>query len=259
MQTPLFIFAILGAGLVFGTIARFILPGRQPLSLAETTIIGMIGAAVGAMGVNLIVGSDEFDRIDLGTIVGGIAGSVLVLGIFTWIADHFGFRVQPKLTTSQLIEAGESSTVEFKSSARWNVHTQAKDDRIELVIAKTIAGFLNAEGGTLVIGVDDDGKALGLDNDLALMKAPDNDRYELWLIDHLQKTIGKPALAFVSVHFDKYAGEDVVLVDAAPSDFPVYLDEKKGGRTADFYVRMGNSTRRLLTDEFADYQRSRWK
>jgi len=39
----------------------------------------------------------------------------------------------------------------------------------------------------------------------------------------------------------------------------VFVDEPKGGRTADFYVRMGNSTRRLLTDEFAEYQRSRWK
>lgn len=259
MQTPLFIFAILGAGLVFGTIARFIVPGRQPLSLAETTIIGMVGAAIGATGVNLIFGADEFDRIDIGTILGGIAGSVLVLGAFTWVADHFGFRSGPPPTTTELIEGGESSEVEFKSTARWNVHTQTKDHKIEMVIAKTIAGFLNGDGGTLVIGVDDDGHALGLAEDLSLMKAPDLDRYELWLTDHLEKTVGKPALTFVSVSFDRYAGEDVALVTVTPSDFPVFLDEKKGGRTADFYVRMGNSTRKLLTDEFADYQRTRWK
>ena len=259
MQTALLIFGILAAGLAFGTVARFIVPGRQPLSLAETTIVGMLGAAVGAVVGNLIQGTDQFDRIDLGTIIGSIAGSILVLAVITALAEHFGWRAVPPPTAADLIGAGESSAVEFKSSARWNVHTQQKDDRIELVIGKTIAGFLNGEGGTLVIGVDDDGRPVGLANDLQLMKAPDLDRYELWLTDYLERTIGKPALAFVDVRFDRYDGEDVVLVEVSPSDRPVFLDEPKGGRTADFYVRMGNSTRKLLTDEFNEYQRSRWR
>ena len=259
MQTALFIFGILAAGLALGTIARFIVPGRQPLSLAETTIVGMLGAAVGALVGNLIQGTDEFDRFDLGTIIGGIAGSILVLGIITWLADHFGWRTSPPPSAAELIAGGESSRVEFKSTARWNVHTEAKDDRIELVIGKTVAGFLNGEGGTVIIGVDDDGKPVGLAHDLKLMKAPDLDRYEVWLTDYLERTLGKPALAFVSVRFEPYAGEDVVLIDVSPADGPVFLDEPKGGRTADFYVRMGNSTRKLLTDEFNEYRRSRWR
>ena len=261
MQTALFIFSILAAGLAFGTIARFIVPGRQPLSLAETTIVGMLGAAIGAVVGNLIQGTEDFDRLDFGTIIGGIAGSILVLGVITWLADHFGWRTPTPepVTAGQLIAGGESASVEFKSTARWNMHTEAKDDRIELVIGKTVAGFLNGEGGTLVIGVDDEGRPVGLGNDLSLMKAPDLDRYELWLTDYLERTIGKPALAFVSVRFDRYAGEDVVLVEVEPSNTPVFLDEPKGGRTADFYVRMGNSTRKLLTDEFNEYQRSRWR
>jgi len=75
-----------------------------------------------------------------------------------------------------------------------NLHTGARDDRIELVTAKTVAGFLNSQGGTLIVGVDDDGHALGVDEDLATMKAPDHDRYQLWLTDSLQRTLGKPAL-----------------------------------------------------------------
>ena len=110
----------------------------------------------------------------------------------------------------------------------------------------------------LVIGVDDDGRPVGVANDLALMKAPDHDRYQLWLIDHLEKTLGKPAVAFVAISFERYQAEDVVLIRIDASDRPVFLNEVKGGRTADFYVRMGNSTRKLLTDEFEDYQQSRW-
>ncbi|MEN8240122.1 MAG: RNA-binding domain-containing protein [Actinomycetota bacterium] len=259
MQTPLFIFAVIAGGLVLGLIARWILPGEQRLSLAETTLIGMVGAGIGATGVNLIFGAQELDRLSPATFVGGILGSVLVLGVGSWLAGRFGWRQGAERTITDLVADGESAIVEFKSTSRRNLHTGQRDDKIELVIAKTVAGFLNADGGVLVIGVDDDGNALGLDGDLSLMKAPDHDRYELWLTDFLDTTLGSPALAFISVSFDAYDGDYVVVVRVLPSDSPVFVNEPKGNRTADFYVRMGNSTRRLLTDEFADYARSRWK
>jgi uncharacterized membrane protein YeaQ/YmgE (transglycosylase-associated protein family) len=259
MQTPLFIFAVIAGGFVLGSIARWLLPGEQRMSLAETTLIGMVGAGIGATVVNWIFGARAFDRIDLPSIVGAIAGSVLVLGVGTWIADRFGWREKPELDISEVIAQGESATVEFKAAARRNLHTGQRDDKIELVIAKTVAGFLNADGGTLIIGVDDSGESVGLDGDLSVMQSPDHDRYELWLIGFLKTTLGSPALAFVSVGFEPYDGNYVVAVRVVPSDSPVFIDEPRGNRTADFYVRMGNSTRRLLTDEFADYARSRWK
>lgn len=250
---------MLASGLVLGSVARFLLPGEQRLSLAETTIIGMVGAAFGGGAVNFLTGNTNRDRLDLGTAIGALAGSVIVLALFLWAADHFGWRHTKRQKISSIISEGESSGVEFKSTARINLHTGARDDKIELVTAKTVAGFLNGEGGILVIGVDDAGHALGLDKDLAVMKSPDHDRYELWLIDHLQRTLGKPAVIFVTIGFEPYAGEYVVVVTVEASDRPVFLDEPKGGRTADFYVRMGNSTRSLLTDEFNEYQQSRWK
>ena len=74
METPLFILAMLVAGLVLGSIARFLLPGEQRLSLAETTIIGMVGAAIGGGAVNFLTGTANRDRFDLGTAIGAIAG-----------------------------------------------------------------------------------------------------------------------------------------------------------------------------------------
>lgn len=254
----MFILAILLLGLALGSAARLLVPGRKPFSLAETTIVGMVGAALGATGWNLALGDGGFDRLSVGSGLAALAASVAILAILTWVADRFAWRRQPAPTVAELIEGGESSTVEHKSTARWNSHTHKRDDALEMVIAKTVAGFLNAEGGTLIIGVDDDGRPVGLDGDLSLMKTPDTDRYELWLMDHLERTLGKPALAFVSLSFDQYEGHDVAVVHIKPSDRPVFVDEPAQGRTADFYVRMGNSTRRLLTDEFADYQRSRW-
>ncbi len=258
MGTSLFILAILVAGLLLGSIARFLVPGEQRLSLAETTIIGMVGAAFGGGAVNLLTGNADADRLDVGTAIGAIAASVIVLTVFLWLADHFQWHDKPPRPIAEVIADGESATVEFKSTARVNTHTGARDDKMELAIARTVAGFLNGDGGVLIIGVDDAGRAVGLAKDLATMKAADHDRYELWLHDHLQTTLGKPALADVAVSIEPYAGEHVVVATVEPSDRPVFLDEPKGGRTADFYVRMGNSTRRMLTDEFNEYQRSRW-
>lgn len=260
METALLIFGILIAGFIFGSIARFIIPGHQPFSLAETTIIGMVGAALGAIASNLVFGAESVGQIGPGSILGGIVGSVLVLGVATWAGDHFGWRkdTTPPTSSAAIIASGESDSVEFKSTARWNMHTGTKDERMELAIAKTVAGFLNSNGGILIIGVDDDGDPVGLEKDLSLMKAPDEDRYQLWLTDHLERTLGKPTLAFVAVSFEPYRSEVVVVVRIDRSDRPVFLNEARGGRTADFYVRMGNSTRKLLTDEFADYQKSRW-
>ncbi len=64
-----------------------------------------------------------------------------------------------------LIKAGESATVEFKSSARWDMRQNKLNKELEQVIVKTVAGFLNTEGGTLLIGVDDGGIIVGLQHD----------------------------------------------------------------------------------------------
>ena len=51
---------------------------------------------------------------------------------------------------------------------------------------------------------------------------------------------------------------EVCRLEIEASERPVLLDEPKGPRTADFYVRIGNSTRRLLPDELLRYQESHW-
>ncbi len=73
---------------------------------------------------------------------------------------------RPSLTLADLLAVGESQTVEFKSTARWNIYAGRADKKMEHVITKTVCGFLNAEGGTLLIGVGDDGAVVGLADDM---------------------------------------------------------------------------------------------
>jgi uncharacterized membrane protein YeaQ/YmgE (transglycosylase-associated protein family) len=260
MTMTLFLIGMLVGGLLLGSAARLLIPGTQRISLSTTTLIGIGGAAVGSFFVNLVDRDGTVTETGIATAVGALIGSVLVLAVFVLVTRRFGARAEPMPTPiAEILENGESAIVEFKSTARTNLHTGARDDAIELVIAKTVAGFLNADGGTLVIGVDDTGQPIGLELDLKLMKQRDHDRYELWLSDYLETTLGKPALTFIAIRFEPVNDDHVVVVTVERADTPVFVNEPGSKRTADFYVRMGNSTRKLLTDEFATYRQSRWK
>ena len=249
-------FLLLAGGFLLGTLARFIVPGEQRLSWAETTIVGVAGAGLGSMAMNLITGAEVFGFGVAGVIAAAV-GSVVVLAVFIYVRRRLGHDDTDE-RIEDLIAGGETDTVEFKQTARHNLHTKTKDPRLELVIAKTVAGFLNAEGGTLLIGVADDGTVTGLDDDLQHVKQADTDRFQLWLTDLLLNTLGKTALSDVSVTFPAVGDTVIARIDVEASPRPVFLDEPGGQRSADFYVRMGNSTRKLLTDEVLDYERSHW-
>ena len=186
--------------------------------------------------------------------------SILFMAVYAAVVAHVQHPVPQ--TIAAILRAGESDRVEFKSTARVNMRTGARDDRMELIVAKTVSAFLNSEGGILVVGVDDAGVPLGLDADLATMKAPDLDRYELWVRDLLTTTLGPNAAASVRIEFPTVADANdverpVCRVTAGTSPRPVYL---RPGRTArpELWVRAGNSTRQLSVDEAAEYVAHRW-
>lgn len=160
---------------------------------------------------------------------------------------------QERLTVRELMERGESRTVEFKASARWNLHRGDRDPAIEREIVKAISGFMNAYGGTLLIGVNDDHEATGLQNDYKLTKKGNRDprdSFENWLTDLLDNCIGKPALANVLLSFEEVDECDVCRVEVRPSRKPVYARSKQ---SKDFYVRLNNGTRSLDIEDAFNY------
>ncbi len=163
-------------------------------------------------------------------------------------------------TLGDLLEAGESQTVEFKSTARWNLHSGQQDKRMEHVVTKTVCGFLNAEGGKLLIGVDDDGNVMGLARDMqTLGNKANRDGYELFLRQHLDNALSAPTAATVRIHFEKYAGDDVCIVTVAASAKPVFAKAAEGGGPpSEFWVRIGNATKQLHGDDMMGYQDDHW-
>jgi ATP-dependent Lon protease len=164
-------------------------------------------------------------------------------------------EVAAKRSTAELIADGESKTVEFKRTARYNAHTEAADKRLEHEVVKSVAGFLNAAGGTLLIGVHDEQRVSGIDVDYSLLgKRQDRDGFENWLVGKLIGELGQPAVgSIVEISFEAFDEGDVCRVDVKPSNQPVYA-----GEDAQLFVRMGNSTRSYNTRDAIEYIRTRW-
>jgi ATP-dependent Lon protease len=162
------------------------------------------------------------------------------------------------VATTDLIAAGESKHVEFKQTARVNLHTKQRDPVMEQMVIKSIAAFMNAEGGTLLIGVTDGGEVFGVETDYkTLGKKQNQDGFALWLNGLLDNALGPTAASEVQLTFEKHPGGTVCRVDVARAKAPVFVMGSKG--EADLYVRLNNATRLLNTAEALEYVRTRWR
>lgn len=155
----------------------------------------------------------------------------------------------PDLTA--IIAGGEADRVEFKSTLRINLHTQQRDARMEDTVIKTIAGFLNTHGGTLIIGVADDGNPVGIDAD----GFENEDKMSQHLANLVNDRIGAKAWASIHANFDDYSGVRVLSVRCEAAQSASYVKE---GKTGAFYVRAGTSTVALPVDQIAEYVKQRF-
>ncbi|MBR1125637.1 DUF262 domain-containing protein [Bradyrhizobium lablabi] len=155
------------------------------------------------------------------------------------------------ISIANLIAAGEGEAVEFKSTLRMNLHTGKADDKIELSALKTIAGFLNAKGGTLLIGVADDGKVVGLDAD----DFPNEDKLGLHLVNLVRDRIGDVFMPYVHPHFEDQEGGRVLAVRCETGPKAAFV---KDGTLQRFYVRGGNATTELSGGSVTDYVKRRF-
>ncbi|MBD98778.1 MAG: AAA family ATPase [Verrucomicrobia bacterium] len=186
-------------------------------------------------------------------LVGGLIG--IISGIY-WVnilRQKEIVKKQNKLLVNDaraLIKEGENNLVEFKSSFRYDYKLRTTNNDLELVIAKTIAGFLNAEGGKLVIGVDDEGKILGLKKDFATLRQKNADGFERRFFDLITTSFGNNYCKKCSIRFYKIDNQEISIIHVEPSTKPVYIEHQN--RTL-FFVRAGNATRNLTVKEAVQY------
>ena len=123
------------------------------------------------------------------------------------------------------------------------------------MVLKTLAGYMNGNGGTLLIGVADDGSVTGLQRDYKTLKKPDRDGFEQVLMTAIATKLGGDACHAVQMVFHSLDNKDVCRVIAAAAHRPVYV---KDGDNPRLYVRAGVSTRELNVQEAINYTSARW-
>ena len=176
-----------------------------------------------------------------------------------FVADDDRSRIKlPDEVVRELIGLGESQTLEFKATARWNVKESKGDKVMEQVIIKTVAALLNSDGGSLLIGVQDNGSIFGIEADLQLFSTDkrNRDAYENWLMTQLLGAYGNQHAANLRISFVRLEEKDVCLVTVSPASSAVYVKENNQDK---LYVRSGNSTRDLTTKEAVAYHEQRFK
>jgi hypothetical protein len=197
------------------------------------------------------------------TVFYAIAGMVLSLsaaGVFSSLAERQ--REIARLSSALegdlrvLIAKGESADLEFKSTFRWDLKENKVNRALEAVVLKTLAGYMNGNGGTLLIGVADNGSIVGLEDDYKTLKKPDRDGFEQALMTAVATQLGGDACHSVQTMFHSVEQKDVCRVITAPAHRPVYL---RAGETPKLYVRTGVSTRELNVQEAVNYMDARWK
>jgi hypothetical protein len=149
------------------------------------------------------------------------------------------------------IGRGESTQTEFKATVRVNLHTGQVDQKMEHAVLKTIAAFLNSKGGTLFIGVNDEGEAVGLEAD----KFPSEDKMALHLDNLVKDRLGGSVFACVKPSFVDVQGKRVLVIECGASVKPVFL---KNGAGEEFFIRAGASSPALPQSHAHEYIQQRF-
>ena len=157
---------------------------------------------------------------------------------------------------TDLVSEGEGPTLEFKAAVRFNIRTRSVDKNLEGVVAKTVAGFLNAYGGTLVIGIDDDGNPIGLQNDLTTLPKRNIDGYQLFLRNLLNAAVGADLSMRINIDFPTMNGKEVCVIRVPVAPRPVWISS---ANDKILYVRNGNSTQPLDGEQAHRYITSHWR
>lgn len=152
----------------------------------------------------------------------------------------------------ELVTSGEAVTVEFKHTLRANLHTGEKDPRIELSVVRTVAAFVNSNGGILIIGAADDGDPVGIESD----DFDSEEEMYLYLINLLNNRLGPHHMINIHPRFDDYQDVRVMVVECLRGKSPVFVKE---GSVERFFVRTGVATIELTGAKMQDYINHRFK
>jgi hypothetical protein len=170
------------------------------------------------------------------------------------ILDRFDAISKPFIALSQedeilnLIRRGEGKSIEFKQTFEKDIKNNQKNKALIKSALKNVAGFLNADGGVLLIGVADNGQITGIEEDIY----QNDDKYLLKFKDHIKSKIGLQFLPFINYDIFNVQGKKVLKVNCERSNEPCFYEEKE------FYLRTNPATDLLEGSKLYHYLKKRF-
>jgi hypothetical protein len=153
----------------------------------------------------------------------------------------------------ELISLGESDSLEFKSTFRWDLYQNKKNPAIEHAALKTMAAFMNSAGGDLLIGVGDNGNITGIEMD----QFDNTDKFLLHVWALIKSSMGQQVSPYLKTTLETIGQGTVCRVHCLPAPAPVFLRQK--GFDESFYIRTGPGTASLEISEALEYIAEHWK
>ena len=189
-------------------------PDNSTIQLQEGELIGEIGVLNGDFRLGTLTANADSAVIAIdctclfeATCVPPQTSLTIIRRLSKRVTSYL--RSVQQTSTQDLIAQGEGEFIEFKSTLRWNLKAEKKDKNITHAITKTIAAFLNSDGGILLVGVADDGEVLGLDAD----RFENEDKMLLFLTDTIKTQLGTLHLEHINFHTETIAGKDMLRID----------------------------------------------
>lgn len=152
----------------------------------------------------------------------------------------------------RIIRQGESKTAEFKETFSLDVRKDTKEKYIEESSLKTVVAFLNTDGGVLLIGINDDGKIVGIDIELRRFHKCILDTFLLHFKDSVKSRIGEEYYPLIDYRIVEAEERRILVVECKPSEDPCFLDKNT------FYVRTNPATDKLEGAKLYEYQKRRF-
>ena len=155
-----------------------------------------------------------------------------------------------------LVKSEEHEHLERKSTFRWDIHTKSVNKALEKATVKTIAAFMNSQGGHLILGVGDDGSVVGVEQDYGTLMRRDADGLQNHVSNVLSAMIGPTFRQHVRMKPFKHGGKECMLVSVEPSDRPAYVRDQDH---EEFFIRTGNGTTSLRMSDANAYIPERFR
>jgi len=136
--------------------------------------------------------------------------------------------VEKIIAKGEIAPIGEKA-IEFKSTFQFDITNNKKEEKLKFECAKEIAAFMNTSGGYLLIGVEDDGNVIGLDNDYSCLNLrnnqPASDKFKQIMYDYLHSILKIEPDSIPDITIFRFNdGKEICIISVEKQEKPVFVD-----------------------------------